>query len=174
MKRTDYHFDMQAVKLQQELTEATSESAVLREKVAVMTTTLAAREGSEREERERLTKRADDLTHQNALLHEEAEKLSARILTLQEAGRSIQTTPTPSQNAVATATGGGATETESSSSEQLWEIIRYKSFQCLLLCFDRVVIKWNLRIMDTLGTSVCPLFRSCLFSGGINVWTIYR
>ncbi|CAI8030304.1 hypothetical protein GBAR_LOCUS17183 [Geodia barretti] len=85
----------QVAKLQQSLTEATSVSAVLREKFAAMTTTLESREESEREERERLAKRADDLAHQNQLLHEEAGKLSARILTLQELWDEPETT-TPS------------------------------------------------------------------------------
>ena len=111
---------IQVAKLQQSLTEATSESAVLREKFAAMTTTLETREESEREERERLAKRADDLAHQNQLLHEEAGKLSARILTLQEVGRSAETTPAPPPVTVSMATS----EMLESSSEQLWEIIR--------------------------------------------------
>ena len=83
-----------------------------------MTTTLERREEEEREERERLGKRAEDLTQQNKLLHEEAEKLSARILTLQEQHRT-ETTPTLT---VSMATGSA--EMLESSSEQLWEIIR--------------------------------------------------
>ena len=108
---------LQVARLQESLTEAKSESAVLREKVAAMTTTLEQQRQSDEEEREGLKKRADGLTQQNSLLHEEAEKMAARIITLQEQGRS-ETTPT-----VSVTMGTVATETESST-DQLWEIIR--------------------------------------------------
>ena len=35
-----------------------------------------------------------------------------------------------------------------------------------------IYIQWNLRIMDTLGTSICLLFGGCPFVGGRNVWTV--
>ena len=35
-------------------------------------------------------------------------------------------------------------------------------------------LQWNLRIMDTLGTSICPLFRGCPFFGGRNVKSTHR
>ena len=108
---------LQVARLQESLTEAKSESAVLREKVAAMTTTLEQQQQSDEEEREGLKKRVDGLTQQNSLLHEEAEKMAARIITLQEQGRS-EATPTASVT-----TGTIATETESST-DQLWEIIR--------------------------------------------------
>ena len=79
---------LQVARLQESLTEAKSESAVLREKVATMTTTLEQQRQSDEEEREGLKKRADGLTQQNSLLHEESEKMAARIITLQEQGRS--------------------------------------------------------------------------------------
>ena len=37
----------------------------------------------------------------------------------------------------------------------------------------RNYIQWNVRIMDTLGTAFCPLFRGCPFFRGRHVWTIY-
>ena len=123
---------LQVARLQESLTEAKSESAVLREKVATMTTTLEQQRQSDEEEREGLKKRADGLTQQNSLLHEEAEKMAARIITLQEQGRS-KATPT-----VSVTTGTVATETESST-DQLWEIIRSVF----------VYIRWNFTDNDT-------------------------
>ena len=122
---------LQVARLQESLTEAKSESAVLREKVAAMTTTLEQQRQSDEEEREGLKKRVDGLTQQNSLLHEEAEKMAARIITLQEQGRS-EATPTASVT-----TGTVATETESST-DQLWEIIRSVLYK-----------RWNLTNNDT-------------------------
>ena len=64
------------------------------------------------EEREQLSKRIEDLTQQNTVLHEEAEKLAAKVLTLQEQGRKDDTSTV------------AITTISSESTDQLWEIIR--------------------------------------------------
>ena len=81
-----------------------------------METTLDQQTKLHVEEREQLSKRIEDLTQQNTVLHEEAEKLAAKVLTLQEQGRKDDT----STVTIATV----STDTSSESTDQLWEIIR--------------------------------------------------
>ena len=99
-------------KLQLSLSEATSNSSLLHEELAAYKTTIEEQAKTHADEREHLTQRAEDLTKQNTLLHQEAEKLSAKVLTLQEQGRE------------ATPTLPVATASMDTSTDQLWEIIR--------------------------------------------------
>ena len=100
---------------QQTLTAAVSESSILQEKVSSSQTSLEEQTKKHDEEREHLLRRAEDLAQQNSLLHAEAEKLSAKVLTLQEQGREAM--PTLLTTTV-------TTETTDTSVDQLWEIIR--------------------------------------------------
>ena len=103
---------LQLATLQQTLTATVSESSILQEKASSSQTSLEEQTKKHEEEREHLLRRAEDLAQQNSLLHAEAEKLSAKVLTLQEQGR--EATPTLLTTTVTTET----------SVDQLWEIIR--------------------------------------------------
>ena len=119
---------LQVTNLQQLLTEATSESSLLHEKLTSSLSSLEEQTRTHGEEREHLLKRAEDLSQQNALLHEEAEKLSAKILTLQEQGR--EATPTLPVATVSTDT----------SADQLWEIIRWVSQNLQMYMYVKLMV----------------------------------
>ena len=101
-------------RLQASLTEASSESSIHREKLSSLETTLDKQTRSHAEERDQFMKRVDDLSQQNSLLHIESEKLSAKLLTLQEQGRGEDTSSLPTAAVI-----------EDAPTEQLWEIIRF-------------------------------------------------
>ena len=83
--------------------------------------------------------RIEDLSQQNTLLHEEAEKLTARVLTLQERGR--EGVVSPEGGVVSTPVGmvstpvGVVSASSETSSGHLWEVIRSVCCVCVVyLC----------------------------------------
>ncbi|XP_064382187.1 nucleoprotein TPR-like isoform X2 [Halichondria panicea] len=101
---------------QQQLSETRSRGEVASAELAFALSGWEERERRLLEQCSSLETRSNDLTQQNTRLHQEAEKLSARVLTLQEQG-GLDT------SVGSLDTSGG--NLEDKSTEQLWEIIRF-------------------------------------------------